>query len=136
MTAPTGGSKTAPVPIVTGVTADAIARHIIGTVTVMATGAAQVGMGAREGQICRAVVVEIPQGPAVGRMAALTLQAQGRFVGVFRPVAIRTSILCRMKFGVAMTGLASCYGMHPLQWEPRKLVVEASRGFPAGGLVA
>ena len=118
MTAPTGASKTAPVPIVTDVTADAIARHIIGTAAVMATGAAQVGMGAREGQICRAVVVEIPQSPTVGRMTAFTLQAQGRFVGVFRPMAIHTSILCRMKFAVVMTGLASCYGMHPLQWEP------------------
>ena len=118
MTAPAGAPKIAPVPIVTAVTADAIARHIIGTAAVMATGAAQVGMGAREGQICRAVVVEIPKGPAVGRMTGLTLQAQSRFMGVFRLVAIHTSILCRIKFAVVMTGLASCYGMHPLQWEP------------------
>ena len=76
MTAPAGAPKAAPVPVVAAVTAGAIAGNIIGCAAVMAAATAQVGMGAGECQICLAVVVEIPQGPAIGRMTAFTLQAQ------------------------------------------------------------
>jgi hypothetical protein len=118
MTALTGAPETTLVPIISGVAAGAIARDIIGTVTVMATATAQVSMGASEGKIRCAVVIKVPQGPAVGCMAALTLDAQGRFVGVFCLMAIHTPVLCRMKFRAGMTGLARRYGMHPLQREP------------------
>ena len=76
MTAAAVATKSTVMPIVIGVTAAAVERGIVGGTALMAAAAAQVGMGTVQREIRGAVMVEIPQRPAIGGVTALTLLAQ------------------------------------------------------------
>ncbi len=75
MTTATIPAKTALVPIFSRVTADTIARHVIGAITMMTTVTTESRVSACELKIRFTVVVERPQQPAIGGMATFTLRA-------------------------------------------------------------
>src|SRR5271168_748500 len=79
----------AQMPVILVVTAAALLRHFhrAGRL-VMAFGALQLGMGAEQRKMRFLGVIENPERPAVGRMAALALLAQASLVHVIVRMAV------------------------------------------------
>lgn len=135
MAALAAAAKTAVVTIIAAVTAGTIARNVLSAIALVAAAATQPGVGTGKGEICRAVVVEAPQGPGIGRMAAFALLAKRAFMGIFPLVAIYAAALCKLVFMTAVAGLAGCYGVHAFQGKPGQFVVEVRAISPARCLV-
>ena len=71
-------------------------------------------MGAIEVKFCSGVMVEVPQGPAIGCVAACALCPERRLVVVLRAVAIHAFAFGQVKLGAVMTGFAGGRGVHAL----------------------
>ncbi len=89
-----------------------------------------------QGEFCLRIVVESPEYPAVGAVAAVALRAQTAGVLIIRLVTCETGRLGIPVFCRQVTHLTADYCMQAQQWKARYVVVKTYLGHPAGGVVA
>ena len=119
MTAGAIVAEASPVPIIHRVTSAAAVFGILCYALPMTTGTTQVAMGTLKREVSAAVVVKLPQGPAVRIVAIGALTAHGACMRVFLAVAAQAFTFCGVKLCIAVTALAGSDGMHSLQGKCR-----------------
>ena len=81
-------------------------------------------------------MIEYPQRPVVGGMAATALGAQRRLVDILSIMAILARLFRQMKFLTGMATPAGSYGMHAFQGKLCELMVEGHGFTPECVLMA
>lgn len=135
MAASTILTKTTLMAIIHGVTAAAGTAYISGRITLVAGRTGNILMPLIELEARAPAVVEHPQGPAVGAVAAFTALPHCALVGIFFLMTGSTFCFCFGKAIVPMAGLAWHYRVHALQREQRKLVIKTLRLLPTRCIV-
>ena len=135
MTAAALWSKFPLMPVVGGMTGSALAVLYSAVICLVAVVAGEVFMCSPQGKIGLFLMVEYPQLPIVGGMAAFTYSTEGFPVGIFPRVTCVTGAIRLAITVVAMAGTAGSHCMHSLQREKGQFMVKTRCLYPGLGLV-
>lgn len=130
------GTKISFMTIISGMAARAFARHIGGIFALVAASTAQTGVGTCKVKFGRTVMIECPQSPAIGCVAAAAPLAESGFMGIFCLVAVRTLTAGALEFVAVVAAGTGGYRMHAFQRKSRQFVIEVGSAAPVGALVA